>query len=94
MKRAKDIESPHNTVPHILCRGFTQEETEDASIELHYLGIENVIALRGDDTGHSKPIPKGRPSNEHYDDLIEQVKRMNNENYHEEDIIETSKTKI
>lgn len=63
-------------VPHILCNGFTREETEDALIELNYLGVENLLLIRGD-TKYSKPVREGRSSNQYAHDLVSQVSNMN-----------------
>ena len=64
-------------VPHVICGGFTQEETEDFLIDLHYLGIENVLLLRGDqEKGESHFIPK--PGGHAYaNELVAQVVAMN-----------------
>jgi methylenetetrahydrofolate reductase (NADPH) len=66
-----------DAVPHVLCEGFTREETEDFLIELHYLGIDNVLAVRGDPPGRQKPHAEGRTRNEHASDLITQIEAMN-----------------
>ncbi|KPP96094.1 MAG: 5,10-methylenetetrahydrofolate reductase MetF [Bacteroidetes bacterium HLUCCA01] len=78
-------------VPHLICKGFTKEETEDALIELHYLGIDNVLAVRGDDHGAPKPHHKDRAVNTYASDLVRQVKDMNKGIYLE-DLMEASHT--
>jgi methylenetetrahydrofolate reductase (NADPH) len=67
-------------VPHILCNGFTREETEDALIELAYLGIENLLAIRGDAKIKKEHAPD-RTVNNFAGDLVEQIGRMNRGNF-------------
>ena len=66
-----------DAVPHVLCEGFTREETEDFLIDLQYLGIENLMALRGDAPVRDKPSPPGKTFNRNARDLVEQVANMN-----------------
>lgn len=77
-----------DAVPHVLCQGFTREETEDFLIELKYLGIDNVLAIRGDDSGYKKPLQHGRSANRFALDLVSQIVDMNRGRYVEEGLLD------
>jgi methylenetetrahydrofolate reductase (NADPH) len=78
-----------DTVPHVLCGGFTKEETEYLLVDCHYLGIENVMALRGDAMSHQKYFEATKGGNEFASDLVKQIKDLNKGKYLHE-VIETS----
>lgn len=75
-----------DTVPHLVCGGFTPEETEDALFTLHYLGITNVLLLLGDDDAkHKTNSASSKSAHRYASDLVTQVKRMNRGQFmHEE----------
>ena len=70
-----------DAVPHILCRGYTREETEDFLIDVHYSGIQNVLALRGDYCNYQKIIQDDRSVNTYARDLVQQVAALNKGRY-------------
>jgi len=84
------IQNKYNidAVPHVLCSGFTREETEDFLIEIHYLGIDNVLAVRGDDSAYKKPLKYGRSANEYAVDLVQQIIDLNQGKYIEDDLLD------
>ncbi|MFL5764662.1 MAG: methylenetetrahydrofolate reductase [NAD(P)H] [Bacteroidia bacterium] len=81
-----------DAVPHIICGGFTKEETENALIDLHFLGIDNVLALRGDSI-KSEPEFVPEPGGHAYAiDLVKQVVGMNKGKYMDEDLADVAPT--
>lgn len=81
-----------DTVPHMLCGGFTKDETENALVDLQFLGIDNVLVLRGDARrGDATFIPT--PNGHCYaTDLLQQVVDMNNGKYLHEDYGDMTRT--
>ena len=83
-----------DTVPHLICGGFNISDTEDALINLNYLGIDNVLVLRGDaaknETGFL-PEPGGH---NYASDLLKQVVDLNAGIYQEEELKNTNQTKF
>ena len=66
-----------DVVPHLICGGFSKEDTENALIDLHFLGIDNLLVVRGDPAAtqrYFKPEQDGHP---HALGLVKQVKNMN-----------------
>ena len=70
-----------DAIPHVLCGGFTLDETENFLIELSYLGIENVMALRGDPVASEKYFTPEKEGHCHADELVHQIAEMNRGNY-------------
>ncbi|PIX13644.1 MAG: methylenetetrahydrofolate reductase [NAD(P)H] [Flavobacteriaceae bacterium CG_4_8_14_3_um_filter_31_8] len=64
-------------VPHVLCGGFTREETEYLLVDCHYLGIDNVMALRGDAMSHQKYFEPIEGGHEYARDLVVQIRDLN-----------------
>lgn len=64
-------------VPHIICKGFTKEETEYALLDLNFLGISNLLLLRGDCKSYETMQQDPELYNEHAVDLQQQVNRFN-----------------
>ena len=81
-----------DAVPHIICGGFSKRETEDALIDLQFLGIDNVLVLRGDaEKGQNTFVPEHNGNNQAIE-LLKQVVGLNNGDYLDKDIINGSKT--
>ncbi len=81
-----------DAVPHLICGGFTKRETEDALIDLNFLGIDNVLVLRGDAARNEASFEPEADGNHYALDLLKQVVALNQGVYLEEDIKNGGKT--
>ncbi|WP_436517323.1 methylenetetrahydrofolate reductase [NAD(P)H] [Ekhidna sp. To15] len=75
-----------DAVPHIICGGFSKEETENALIDLDFLGIDNVLALRGDNIKSEREFKPEPDGNAYASDLVEQIAAMNKGEYLDEEL--------
>lgn len=75
-----------DTVPHILCGGFTKEETEYVLVDCHYLGIQNVMALRGDARSEQKYFEATKGGHAFASELVGQIQNLNCGKYLHEEI--------
>ena len=78
-----------DTIPHVLCGGFTREETEYLLVDCHYLGIDNIMALRGDAMKEEKYFVPTKGGHAYATELVRQIKRLNQGEYLHE-VVETN----
>lgn len=67
-----------DAIPHVLCGGFTKEETEYLLVDCHYLGIDNLVALRGDPMKGEKYFVPTKGGHQYASELVAQIQNMNN----------------
>ncbi len=75
-----------DAVPHLICGGFSKEETENALIDLQFLGIDNVLALRGDSIKTEATFRPHKDGHKYAVELIQQIGEMNHGTYMMDDI--------
>lgn len=81
-----------DAVPHFICGGFNKRETEDALIDLNFLGVDNVLVLRGDAAKNESSFEPEPGGNTYAIDLLKQVGDLNNGIYLDKDIENGGKT--
>jgi len=81
-----------DTVPHIICGGFTREETENALIDLNFLDIHNVLLIRGDEIKSEGDFKSEELGHRFAIDLVEQVVKMNQGKYLDEELLNANPT--
>ncbi len=83
-----------DAVPHLICGGFSVEETENALIDLNFLGINNVLALRGDARQFEDKFIPNENGHKYAFDLVRQIVGMNEGRYLDANIVNGEKTEF
>ncbi|HEU4902107.1 MAG TPA: methylenetetrahydrofolate reductase [NAD(P)H] [Flavisolibacter sp.] len=83
-----------DAVAHLICGGFNKQETEDALIDLHFLGVNNVLVLRGDAPKNESSFEPEPGGHRYAIELLQQVTNMNNAIYLEEDLKNAVRTEF
>ena len=81
-----------DAIPHILCGGFTKEDTENLLIDLDFLGIDNVVALRGDAVKSEIYFKPEKEGHKYASELVTQISNLNKGIYLDEDLQNSTKT--
>ena len=81
-----------DTVPHIICGGFNQEETENALIDLDFLGVDNVLVLRGDPIKSETYFTPNEGGYSYASELLQQVNQMNKGIYLDDELKNSAST--
>ena len=81
-------------VPHLICGGFSREETENALIDLDFLGVCNVLALRGDSVKSEREFTPEEDGNDYAVDLIKQIADMNSGRYLHDELTNANSTEF
>lgn len=83
-----------DTVPHLICGGFSVAETEDALIDLAFLGIDNVLALRGDARNMEDRFKPEADGHKYAVDLVHQLQHMNVGQYLDQNLANAAPTEF
>ena len=81
-----------DAIPHILCGGFTKEDTENLLIDLDFLGIDNVVALRGDAVKSETYFKSEKEGHSYASELVAQISNLNNGIYLDDELQNSTKT--
>jgi len=81
-----------DVIPHIICGGFSKEETENGLIDLDFLGIHNLLVMRGDNLKNERFFTKDPAGHEFAIDLVRQIMDMNKGKYHDEELMDAQPT--